>query len=407
MNEPTWIAVLDVGTFKVTAIIAEVNPDGTFQILSIGHAPSHGLKKGVIVNMDATTHTIDLALQSASQSADMEVGEVFVSIAGSHIRGFNSHGTVAIKDQEVTEGDIARVLETARAVNIANDHDILHVLPQEYIIDGQGDILENPIGMNGVRLEVKVHIVTSANSAILNMTRCVQRCGVDVAELVLQPLASSYAVLTKDEKELGVCLLDIGGGTTDIAIFTNGALAYTSIIPIAGAQLTNDITTALHTTAAFAEYLKCNKGACFMQNIEDEEIEVPIIGEKRSRPSHRKDLVHVIQARMDELFNLVHQDIERSGYLDVIPAGLVITGGSASLPGITTLANNVFEMPARIGIPFYQGNHDELLCQPQFSTAIGLLYYAKDKMLQNGIEREKFSLRRAGKWIKQWIEENF
>jgi cell division protein FtsA len=407
MKETTWIAVLDVGTFKVAALIAEVNPDGAVNVLGVGYAPSNGLKKGVVVNIDATAHAIDLALQSAAQAADIEVGEVFVSIAGSHIRSFNSHGTVAIKDQEVTEGDIMRVLETARAVNIANDHRILHVLPQEYIIDNQGDIIEKPIGMSGIRLEVRVHIVTGAISAGQNISRCVQRCGVEVAELVLQPLASSYAILTEDEKELGVCLLDIGGGTTDIAIFMNGAIEYTGIIPIAGSQITNDITVALRTTTAYAELLKCSKGASRVQDIEDELIEAPIIGEKRSRPLHRKEVVHVIQARMEELFSLVRQDIERSSYFDAIPAGIVITGGTASLPGIAALASDVFELPVRIGIPLYQGSHDTQLCQPQFSTVIGLLYYARNKILQEGPERTAFSLRRVGRWIRNWLEDNF
>lgn len=406
MKETTWIAILDVGTFKVAALIAEVAPDGTINVLGFGCTPSSGLKKGMVIDINAAVHAIDTALQSAIQTAEIEVGEVFVSIAGSHIRSLNSHGTVAIKDKEVTESDIARALETARAVNIANDQKIFHVLAQEYVIDGQGDI-HQPLGMSGVRLEVRVHIVTGAASASQNITRCVQRCGVEVAELVLQPLASSYAVLTKDEKELGVCLVDIGAGTTDISVFVGGAIEYTGIIPIAGSQITNDIAVALRTTTAYAEQLKCSRGNCLAREVEDEIIEVPTIGEKRSRPLQRKELVNVIQSRLEELFYFVYKELERAGYMDAIPAGIVITGGTASLPDIAALASEVFETPARIGIPLYNGNYAEQLCQPQFATAIGLLYYAKNKVLQEGPASPIFSLRRVGHWIKTWLEENF
>src|SRR6186997_3617727 len=303
------IVGLDIGTSKIAAIVAEVKPDGSFEVIGMGGHPSKGMKKGVVVNIEATVNAIQRALEEAELMADCKIQEVYTGIAGSHIKSFNSQGMVAIKDKEVDQMDIDRVIETAKAVQIPNDQQILHILNQEFIIDGQDDVRE-PLGMSGVRLEVKVHIVTGAVSAAQNIIKCVRRCGLEVSDLILQPLASAMAVLSEDEKDLGVALLDIGGGTTDIAVFTQGAIRHTSVIPIAGDQITNDIAMALRTPTKDAEEIKRRFGCALSQLAESQQmVDVPGVGERSARQLSRQTLAEVIEPRIEELYSLVQAEL--------------------------------------------------------------------------------------------------
>ncbi|NBQ77840.1 MAG: cell division protein FtsA [Betaproteobacteria bacterium] len=342
------IVGLDIGTSKIVAMVAELTLDGRIEIIGLGQHDSRGLKKGVVVNIEATVASIQRALEEAELMADCKIRSVYTGIAGSHIRSFNSSGMVAIKEKEVTETDIARVIETAKAVNIPTDQQILHVLPQEFVVDGQDDIRE-PIGMSGVRLETKVHIVTGAVSAAQNIVKCVRRCGLEVQDLILQPLASSYAVLTSDEKELGVALVDIGGGTTDIAIFTEGAIRHTAVIPIAGDQITNDIAMALRTPTPEAEEIKLRHGIA-KEVLADPaaRIEVPGLGDRAPRHMSRQALAAVIEPRVEELFSLVNQVIRESGYEELLSSGIVMTGGTTLMPGMVELAEDIF--PTAVGL---------------------------------------------------------
>lgn len=323
------IVGLDIGTSKIVAIVAELLPEGGFAIIGFGTHPSRGLKKGVVANIETTVNAIQRALEEAELMADCKINEVFTGIAGSHIKGINSDGMVPIRNREVTEEDVERVMEAAKAVNIPADQQILHILNQEFIIDGQEDVRE-PVGMSGIRLEVKVHIVTGAVSAAQNIVKCVHRCGLEVRDLILQPLASAMAVLTDDEKELGVCLVDIGGGTTDIAVFTNGAIRHTAVIPIAGDQVTNDIAMALRTPTKNAEDLKCRYGYALRSLADTNEmIEVPDVGNRGSRQLSVQTLAEVIEPRVEELYTLVQAELRRSGFEELLSSGIVITGGSA------------------------------------------------------------------------------
>ena len=368
------IVALDIGTTKIATVVSEMLPDGGLAIIGTGSCDSIGLRKGVVVNIEKTVESIQRSLEEAELMAGCKISTAYTGIAGSHIKSFNSHGMVAIKDKEVTQADIARVLETARAVNIPTDHQILHVLTQEFIIDGQEDVRE-PLGMSGVRLEVKVHIVTGAVSAAQNIVKCVRRCGLEVADLILQPLASSLAVLTEDERELGVALVDIGGGTTDVAVFTGGAIRHTAVIPIAGSQITNDIAMALRTPTQDAEDIKLRFGVA-MQRLAgtDDMIEVPGIGDRGSNSMSRQALAAVIEPRVEELFSLVQQSLRDSGYEELISSGIVLTGGSSQLPGLSQLAEDIFSMPVRIGVPRYHGGLEEVVKSPRHATAVGLLF---------------------------------
>jgi len=367
------IVGLDIGTSKIVAVVAEILPEGRLEIIGIGQHPSRGLKKGVVVNIEATVNAIQRVLEEAELMADCKIREVYTGIAGSHIKSINSHGMVAIKDKEVTQSDVDRVVETAKAVSIPNDQQVLHILTQEFIIDGQEDVRE-PLGMSGVRLEVKVHIVTGAVSAAQNIIKCVRRCGLEVRDLILQPLASSMAVLSEDEKDLGVCLVDIGGGTTDIAIFTNGAIRHTAVIPIAGDQITNDIAMALRTPTVEAEDIKRRYG-CALRQLADpsEMIEVPGVGEREPRQLSRQTLAEVIEPRIEELYTLVQAELRRSGYEELLCSGLVITGGSSDMQGMVELGEEVFHLPVRMGRPHYIGGLAELVNTPRFATCVGLL----------------------------------
>jgi cell division protein FtsA len=328
---------LDIGTAKVMVVVAEVLPGGELKLAGLGIAPSNGLKRGVVVNIDATVQSIQQALKEAELMADCKISRVYTGITGSHIRGINSSGMVAVKDKEVTPADVARVVETARAINISSDQRLLLVEPQEFVIDGQ-DVKE-PIGMSGMRLEAKVHIVTGAQSAAENIIKCVRRCGLEVDQLMLNPLASSQAVLTEDERELGVVLVDIGAGTTDVAIFTNGAIRHTAVIPIAGDLITSDIAMALRTPTKDAEDIKVEHGYA-KQLLADPEsqVEVPGLGDRGPRMLSKQALAGVIEPRIEEIFSLVQQVVRESGYEEVLSSGVVLTGGSAVMPGMVELA---------------------------------------------------------------------
>jgi cell division protein FtsA len=399
---------LDIGTSKVVTIVAEMHSDGEYEVVGIGQHESRGLKKGVVVDIEKTVASIQAALEEAELMASYKIRTVVTGIAGSHIRSFNSIGMVAIKDKEVTEADVLRVTETAKAVNIPTDQQILHVLPQEYIIDGQEDIRE-PVGMSGVRLDVKVHIVTGAVSAVQNIIKCVRRCGLEVQDLILQPLASSSSVLTADEKELGVALVDIGGGTTDIAVFVGGAIRHSAVLAVAGDQITNDIAMALRTPTADAEDIKLRHGLAkqVLANPNDK-IEVPGIGDRGPRSLSKQALAAVIEPRVEELFSMVQQTIRESGYEEAISSGIVITGGSSLLPGMAELAEDIFLKPVRVGAPAYDGPLADVVRTPRFATAMGLLEEARQIRLRGRkVAEQSGSFKDTMRRMKEWFLGNF
>lgn len=402
------IVGLDIGTSKVVAVVAELLPDGRYEVIGMGQHDSKGLKKGVVINIESTVASIQRALEEAELMADCKIRTVFTGIAGSHIQSFNSSGMVAIKDREVTATDVARVIDTAKAVNIPTDQQILHVLPQEFIVDGQEDVRE-PLGMSGIRLEVKVHIVTGAVSAAQNIIKCVRRCGLEVQDLVLQPLASSTAVLTEDEKELGVALVDIGGGTTDIAIFTGGAIRHTAVVPIAGDQITNDIAMALRTPTTDAEELKLGYGVAKQVLVDPhEQVEVPGIGERGPRTIARQSLSAVIEPRVEELFAMVQHKIRESGYEELLSSGIVLTGGTSLMPGIAELGEDVFLKPVRIGVPEYAGGLSDVVRSPRFSTVVGLLNEARVQSLRGQrVAAQSGSFKDTLQRMKDWFFGSF
>jgi cell division protein FtsA len=402
------IVGLDIGTSKIVAMVANITPDGRYEIVGLGQHESKGLKKGVVVNIEATVQSIQMALEEAELMADCKIKHVYTGIAGNHIRSFNSSGMVAIKDKEVTQADVARVIDTAKAVNIPTDQQILHVLPQEFIVDGQEDIRE-PIGMSGVRLETKVHIVTGAVSAAQNIVKCVRRCGLEVQDLILQPLASSNTVLTSDEKELGVALVDIGGGTTDVAIFTGGAIRHTAVIPIAGDQITSDIAMALRTPTPEAEQIKLRHGIA-KQVLADpaDQLEVPGIGDRGPRSLSVQALAAVIEPRVEELFALVHQVIRESGYEEMLSSGVVLTGGSSLLPGMPELAEDMFLKPVRVGLPTYVGGLADVVRTPRFATVMGLLEEAHQQRVRGRkVAEQTGSIKETVRKMKDWFLGNF
>ncbi|MDR2111908.1 MAG: cell division protein FtsA, partial [Candidatus Accumulibacter sp.] len=370
------IVGLDIGTTKVVVLVAEVTPDDRLNVIGMGSQDSRGLKKGVVVNIEDAVATISRVIQEVELMADCKVKDVYTGIAGKHIRSFNSNGMVAIKDKEVTTMDVDRVIETARAMPIPSDQEILHILTQEFIIDDQEGIRE-PIGLSGFRLEVKVHIVTGAVSAAQNIVKCVRRCGLEVNDLVLQPLASSYAVLSEDDKNLGVCLVDIGGGTTDLAVWTQGAIRHTKVIPIAGDQITFDIAFVLKTPMCEAEDIKCKFGCALSELADPEEIfDVAGVDDQPSRKLSRRALADVIQLRVEELFEMILAELRLSGFEQVLSSGLVLTGGSSVMPGMIELGEEVFHMPVRLGIPRYSGALASVIQSPRFATSYGLLLEA-------------------------------
>jgi cell division protein FtsA len=408
-GDENLVVGLDIGTSKVLAIVGEVTAAGEVEIIGVGHHPSRGMKKGVVVNIESTVQSIQRAIEEAELMAGCQIQSVYAGIAGSHIRSINSHGTVAIKDKEVGPGDVDRVIESARW--IPADQKVLHVLPQEFIIDGQEGIRE-PIGMSGVRLEAKVHIVTGAVSAAQNIVKCVRRCGLEVDDIILEQLASSMAVLTEDEKELGVCMVDIGGGTTDISVFTEGAIRHTSVLPIAGDQVTNDIAVALRTPTANAEEIKKKYGCALTQlATSDESIEVPSVGDRPPRSLARQTLAEVIEPRIEELFGLVLAELRRSGFEDVIGSGIVLTGGSSKMEGMIDLAEEVFHMPVRLGIPQGVGGLSGVVHNPIYATGVGLvLYGAKSRSgSRYGLPPQPASIGIKGVLgkMKSWFQGNF
>ncbi len=378
-SEEGLIVGLDIGTSKVLAIVGEVNAGGETEIVGVGMHPSRGMKKGVVVNIESTVQSIQRAVEEAELMAGCQIRSVYAGIAGSHINSFNSHGIVAIKDKEVGLSDVERVLEAARALAIPADQRVLHILPQEYIIDKQDGVRE-PIGMCGVRLEARVHIVTGAVSAAQNIVKCVRRCGLEVDNIILEQLASSIAVLTEDEKELGVCLIDIGGGTTDISVFTEGAIRHTAVIPIAGDQVTNDIAVALRTPTQYAEDIKKKYGCAHTRLAKPEEtIEVPSVGDRPPRKLARQTLADVVEPRIEELYGLVQAELRRSGFEDVIGSGIVLTGGSSKMDGMVDLAEEVFHMPVRLGVPQYVGGLSGVVHNPIYSTGVGLVLFGTQR----------------------------
>jgi cell division protein FtsA len=408
VKDKNLIVGLDIGTSKIVAIVAEVTDEGALNIIGMGTQPSRGLKKGVVVNIEATMESIQRVIEEAELMADCRITEVYTGIAGSHIRSLNSSGMVAIKEKEVTQADVDRVVETAKAVAIPNDQQVLHILPQEFIIDGQEDV-HDPLGMSGVRLEVKVHIVTGAVSAVENLTKCVRRCGLEVRDVILQPLASAKAVLNDDEKDLGVCLMDIGGGTTDIAVFAGGAIRHTAVIPIAGDQVTNDIAMTLRTPTKEADELKVRFGCALRQLADPNDIiEVPGVGDRGPRKLSRAMLAEVIEPRIEELYSLVVTELQRSGFEELLSSGIVLTGGSALLQGITELGEEVFHLPVRVGIPLYMGGLADVIRSPRYATAVGLLLEGREQFLRGLAARAQIAgIGGMAERMKQWFKANF
>jgi len=398
---------LDIGTAKVMVVVAEVMPNGELKLAGLGVAPSNGLKRGVVVNIDATVQSIQAALKEAELMADCKITRVYTGITGSHIRGINSSGMVAVKDREVTQADVARVVETAKAINISTDQRLLLVEPQEFIIDGQ-DVRE-PIGMSGIRLEAKVHIVTGAQTAAENIIKCVRRCGLEVEQLMLNPLASSLSVLTEDERELGVALVDIGAGTTDVAIFTNGAIRHTAVIPIAGDLITSDIAMALRTPTKDAEDIKVESGHAKQLLVDPEiQVEVPGLGDRGPRMLSRQALAGVIEPRVEEIFSLVNQVMRESGYEEVLSSGIVLTGGSCIMPGMVELGEDIFLKPVRRGIPKYSSALADMVAQPRAATVMGLLEEARvARMRGYKVAQKAGSMKTALGGIKDWFIGNF
>ncbi len=398
---------LDIGTSKIVAVVGEIDAEGRIEIVGIGSHPSRGLKKGVVVNIDSTVHSIQRAVEEAELMAGCQINSVFCGIAGSHIRSLNSHGIVAIKDREVMRGDVERVLDAARAVAIPADQRILHVLPQEYVIDDQEGVRE-PIGMSGVRLEAKVHLVTGAVNAAQNIIKCVKRCGLQVDDIILEQLASAQSVLTDDEKELGVCVADIGGGTTDIAVFTEGAIRHTAVIPIAGDQVTNDIAVALRTPTQYAEEIKI-KYACALRQLTnpDETIEVPGVGDRPPRRLARQTLAEVVEPRYEELLSLVQAELRRSGFEELIAAGVVLTGGSAKMEGVVELAEEVFHMPVRLGVPQGVTGLADVVRNPIHATGTGLLLYGRANAAQPIPRAAGEGMKTVVERMKSWFQGYF
>jgi cell division protein FtsA len=410
VQDKKLIVGLDIGTSKVVAIVGEIGLEGGIEIVGIGSNPSKGMKKGVVVNIESTVQSIQRAVEEAELMAGCQIHSVYVGIAGSHIRSLNSHGIVAIKDKEVYSLDLERVIEAAQAVAIPADQKVLHILPQEYVIDNQEGIKE-PLGMSGVRLEAKVHLVTCAVNAAQNIEKCIRRCGLDVEEIILEQLASSYAVLTDDERELGVCMVDIGGGTTDIAIFTEGSIRHTGVIPIAGDQVTNDIAMALRTPTQYAEEIKI-KYACALTQLAgaDDTIKVPSVGDRPPRDLSRQSLAEVVEPRYDELFTLIQAELRRSGFEDMVPAGIVLTGGTSKMEGVVELAEEIFHMPVRVGSPQTVMGLNDIVRNPIYATSVGLLQYGMQHRGDVGsVSAGKSGSTSGSLWsrTRAWLQSNF
>lgn len=407
-EDKNLIVGLDIGTSKIVAIVAELQPEGTLKVIGLGQHISRGLKKGVVINIESTMQAIQRALEEAELMADCKINNVYTGIAGSHIKSLNSHGMVKIKDAEVSQMDVDRVIETARAIALPADQQILHILTQEFIIDGQEDVRE-PLGMSGMKLEVKVHIVTGAVAAAQNIVKCIKRCGIEVSDLILQPLASSLAVLTEDEKELGVCLVDIGGGTTDIAVFKQGAIRHTAVVPIAGDQMTNDVAVAFRTPTQSAEDIKIKHG-CALRQLADprEVVEVPGVDGREPRQLSVQTLAEVLEPRVVELYELILNELRRSGMEEMIASGIVITGGSAMMRGMVELGEEIFHMPVRLGMPRYVAGLSEVVSNPRYATGVGLVLMGKQQLERHlSGQMESGSFGRVLEKMKSWFQGNF
>ena len=417
MSKKDFVVGLDIGTTKICCIVGEVSeagPQPTIDIVGIGTAPSSGLRKGVVINIDSTVESITKAVEEAELMAGVEISTVYTGIAGGHIKSFNSTGIVAIKDKEITEQDVQRVIDAAKAVAIPLDREVIHIIPQEYLIDSQ-DGIRDPIGMSGVRLEAKVHIVTGAVSSAQNIIKCANKAGLNVAEICLEPIASSEAVLSEDEKELGVVLVDIGGGTSDIAIFREGAVVYTGVLAIGGNHITNDISVGLRTPQHEAEKIKILHSCAMASMVKpDETIEVAGVGGRKPRIVQRRLLAEIIEPRVEEIFSLIQREIMKAGYQDLILGGVVITGGSSLLEGMPELAEFILEMPVKRGIPQYIGGLRDVVNSPKFATGVGLLRYgARSGGVGTGTKRSKFSIREKNIYdkvrgsMRAWIKDLF
>lgn len=406
-QEKNLLVGLDIGTTKIVALVAEVSQNNQIEVIGIGNYPAQGLKRGVVVNIEAAVQSIQRALEEAELMSGCQIHSAFTGIAGNHVRSLNSHGIVAIRETEVTQSDIDRVIDAAKAVAIPANQQIIHVLPQEYIIDNQGGI-KAPVGMSGVRLEAKVHMITGAVSSAQNIIKCVERCGIEVADIILEQIASSYAVLNDDEQELGVCLIDIGGGTTDIAVFHNGAIQHTAVIPIAGDQVTNDVAIALRTPTLAAETLKVQFGRAQARGvIPNEMIEVTGVNDRPGMKIPVRILAEVIEARYEELFHLVQLELRRSGFADRIAAGIVLTGGASLLPGLPELVAGIFHTPVRIGLPQGINAAEEILTNPKFATAVGLLLYGQNQHLRKPDPIKREGVKNLWSRMRQWVQGNF
>ncbi|MCL2625798.1 MAG: cell division protein FtsA [Cystobacterineae bacterium] len=401
------IVGLDIGTTKICAIVGEVTDDG-IDIIGIGMHPSTGLRKGVVVNIESTVSSIRRAIEEAEAMAGTEISTVYTGIAGGHIKGFGSRGVVALKDKEVREADIARVIDQAKTVNIPVDREVIHVLPQEFIVDDQGGIKE-PLGMAGVRLEAKVHIVTGAVASAQNIVKCANRTGLNVADIVLQPLASSESVLTEEERDLGICLVDIGGGTTDIAIFSGGAIAHTAVIALGGHNLTNDIAVGLRTPIHEAEKIKQKYGCALASMVDKQEmIEVPSVGGRQPRVMGRQILCEILEPRVEEIFQLVQSEVERNGFAEMLTSGVVITGGSTLLPGMNELAEEIMGVPVRRGTPTGIGGLVDVVRSPIYATGVGLVVYGARHMDRRLFRiREENVFKKVKGRMRDWLQEVF
>ncbi len=378
-NGTELIVGLDIGTTKVCAVVAEMSAEGQLKIIGIGDSESKGLRKGMVVNIEDTVRSIRSAVDVAGRMAGCNIKQVFVGIAGGHIMGINSHGVIAVQGREVTTDDVTRVIEAARAVAIPSDRDLIHVLPQEFIVDSQHGIVD-PIGMAGVRLEVNVHIVTAAVSGMQNIVNCCERAGLIVEDIVLESLASAKAVLTDEEREIGAALVDLGGGTSDLAIYENNAIKHTAVVPLGGSTLTNDISFGLRTPTKSAERIKVKYGCCLRELVQmDETIEVPSVGGRPPQKLSRQSLTDICEPRMEEIFSFIGRTIEASGCRDRIAAGVVLTGGAALIEGAVDLGEQIFNMPVRVGYPSNVKGLTDVVNNPKFATAVGLLHFAAEK----------------------------
>jgi cell division protein FtsA len=409
MSKKDFIVGLDIGTTKICCIVGEIAGDN-IDIIGIGTAPSSGLRKGVVINIDSTVESISKAVEEAELMAGVEISTVYTGIAGGHIKSFNSTGIVAVKDKEINENDVNRVIEAAKAVAIPLDREVIHIIPQEFMLDGQEGI-KDPVGMNGVRLEAKVHIVTGAVSSAQNLIKCANKAGLNVAEICLEPIASAEAVLAADEKDLGVLLIDIGGGTSDIAIFKDGAIVHTGVLAIGGNHLTNDIAVGLRTPQNEAEKIKIRHGCAMSAMVKpDETIEVPGVGGRKSRIVSRKLLSDIIEPRVEEIFSLIQREVMKSGYQDILSGGIVITGGTTILEGMPEMAEFIFEMPVKRGLPMNIGGLRDVVNSPKYATGVGLIKYGARNVQKS---KSKFTIRDKNIYdkvrgsMRSWIKDLF